>query len=205
MNIMNQDDYQKKIDEHRQSIGQDNDTNEMRRRRSANMKPKKKSRNLLIPTVFCIFILIPVSIFIYVQFFYEADPNKAEVVKNDTIHVETQTINNGTKKDEATEEKVETPVVTTPETEQTVEEPKEEVKEEPKAEVTEQPKEEPAKEEKTNTTETPSSKSHIVKENETLYRIAVNYYNDPSAVEKIKSANGLTSNEISVGQKLVLP
>ncbi|MFJ7826220.1 LysM peptidoglycan-binding domain-containing protein [Psychrobacillus sp. NPDC096623] len=203
---MNQDDYQKKIDEHRQSIGQDDDTNETRRRRSANMKPKKKSRNLLIPTVFCIFILIPVSIFIYVQFFYAADPNKAEVVKNDTIHVETQTINNGTKKDETTEEKVETPVVTTPEeTEQSVEEPKEEVKEEPKVEVTEQPKQEPANVEKTEPTETSSSKSHIVKENETLYRIAVNYYNDPSAVEKIKSANGLTSNEISVGQKLVLP
>ena len=31
---MNQDDYQKKIDEHRQSIGQDDDSNEMRRSRS---------------------------------------------------------------------------------------------------------------------------------------------------------------------------
>lgn len=203
---MNQDDYQKKIDEHRQSIGQDDNSNEMRRRRSDNLKPKKKSRNLLIPTVFFIFILIPVSIFIYVQFFYVADPNKVEVVKNDTIHVETQSINNGTKKDENVEEKVEPPIVTTPEeTEKPVEEPKEEVKEEPKVEVTEKPKQEPAKEEKTEPTETVNSKSHIVKPNETLYRIAVNYYNDPSAVEKIKSANGLTSNEISVGQKLVLP
>ena len=49
------------------------------------------------------------------------------------------------------------------------------------------------------------SRTHIVKENETLYRIAVNYYKDGNAVEKIKSANGLSSNEISVGQKLVLP
>lgn len=195
---MNQDDYQKKIDEHRQSIGQDDDSNEMRRSRSTNKKPKKEPKNLLIPTVFCIFILIPVSIFVYVQFFYEANPNKVEVVKNDTIHVETQTINNGSEKDETTEGEIETPVETTPEkTEQPAEEPK--------VEVTEEPKQEPVAVEKTEPTEVASSKSHIVKENETLYRIAVNYYNDPAAVEKIKSANGLTSNEIAVGQKLILP
>lgn len=199
---MNQDDYQKKIDEHRQSIGQDDDTNEMRRSRSTNQKPKKKSRNLLIPVVFCIFILIPISIFIYVQFFYVADPDKAEVVKNDTIHVETQAINNGTEKDETTkaeekEEEVEVPVVTTPEE---TEQPAEQTEE-----VTEEPKQEEVAVDKTEPTEAASSKTHIVKENETLYRIAVNYYKDPAAVEKIKSANGLSSNEISVGQKLVLP
>ena len=202
---MNQDDYQKKIDEHRQSIGQDDDSNEMRRSRSLNKKPKKKSKNLLIPTVFCIFILIPVSIFIYVQFFYEADPDKAEVVKNDTIHVETQTINNGTKEEETTEV-VEPPVepVTPEKTEQPTEKPAVEVKEEPKEEVVE-PKKEPVVVEKTEPTEVASSRTHIVKENETLYRIAVNYYKDGNAVEKIKSANGLSSNEISVGQKLILP
>lgn len=193
---MNQDDYQKKIDEHRQSIGQDDDTNEMRRSRSSNKKPKKKSKNLLIPTVFCIFILIPVSMFIYFQFFFEANPDKEEVVKNDTIHVETQTINNGTEKDDSTEEV---------ETKQPVEEPKEEVVEEPKKEPVSVEKTEPVPVEKTEPTEVASSKTHIVKENETLYRIAINYYNDPSAVEKIKSANGLSSNEIAVGQKLVLP
>lgn len=201
---MNQDDYQKKIDEHRQSIGQDDDSSEMRRSRSLNKKPKKKSKNLLIPTVFCIFILIPVSIFIYVQFFYEADPNKAEVVKNDTIHVETQAINNGTKKDETPEEEPVEPV-TPEETEQPAEEPAEVVKEEPKKEVVEEPKKQPVAEEKPQSTEGANSKTHIVKENETLYRIAINYYNDGTAVEKIKSANGLSSNEISVGQKLVLP
>lgn len=198
---MNQDDYQKKIDEHRQSIGQDDDTNEMRRSRSTNKKPKKKSRNLLIPTVFCIFILIPVSIFIYVQFFYNADPDKAEVVKNDTIHVETQAINNGTEKDETTKEEGDNKEEV--DTKEEVE-PKQPA-EEPKEEVTEEPKQEPVEVKKTEPTDMASSKTHIVKENETLYRIAVNYYKDPAAVEKIKSANGLSSNEIAVGQKLVLP
>ncbi|MEK3953294.1 LysM domain-containing protein [Psychrobacillus psychrotolerans] len=202
---MNQDDYQKKIDEHRQSIGQDDDSNNMRRSRSLNKKPKKKSKNLLIPTVFCVFILIPVSIFIYVQFFYQADPNKAEVVKNDAIHVETQSINNGTKKDETKEEVTPTEPVTPETTEQQAEKPAEVVKEEPKKVVVEEPKKEPAAVEKTEPTEVASSRTHIVKENETLYRIAVNYYKDGNAVEKIKSANGLSSNEISVGQKLVLP
>ena len=50
-----------------------------------------------------------------------------------------------------------------------------------------------------------SQKTHTVQSNETLYRIAMKYYNDPSAVEKIKQANGLSSESIMVGQTLVLP
>jgi colicin import membrane protein len=48
-------------------------------------------------------------------------------------------------------------------------------------------------------------RTHTVKSNETLYRIAMNYYNDPSAVEKIKRANGMASESIHVGQTLILP
>ncbi len=48
-------------------------------------------------------------------------------------------------------------------------------------------------------------RTHTVKSNETLYRIAMNYYNDPSAVEKIKQANGMASESIQVGQTLILP
>ncbi|HSI66360.1 MAG TPA: LysM peptidoglycan-binding domain-containing protein, partial [Planococcus sp. (in: firmicutes)] len=54
----------------------------------------------------------------------------------------------------------------------------------------------------------PSEKTHVVQANETLYRIAVNNYGAAgagAAVERIKQANGLSSNEISVGQTLVLP
>lgn len=46
---------------------------------------------------------------------------------------------------------------------------------------------------------------HTVQPNETLYRISVNYYGSGDAVERIKAANGLASNEISVGQSLKLP
>ncbi|MGM9951304.1 MAG: LysM peptidoglycan-binding domain-containing protein, partial [Lysinibacillus sp.] len=48
-------------------------------------------------------------------------------------------------------------------------------------------------------------RTHTVQSNETLYRIAMNYYNDPSAVEKIKKANGMSSESIQVGQTLILP
>lgn len=195
---MNQDDYQKKIDEHRQSIGIEDETVELRRSRRANSskKPKKKPKNVLIPTLFFIFILIPVCIFIYVQFFYTAEVEEADA---GIIHVETKTISNSEEEkkeeeaqteDEPSEEVEQPPVTQAPETEvkeeeQSQEEQKTEVKQEPKV-------------------ETPT-KTHIVKENETLYRIAVNYYNNPEAVEKIKAANGLTSNNISAGQKLILP
>lgn len=48
-------------------------------------------------------------------------------------------------------------------------------------------------------------KTHTVAPGETLYRISVNYYQTGDGVEKIKQANGLSSNSISVGQKLVIP
>lgn len=51
-------------------------------------------------------------------------------------------------------------------------------------------------------------KTIVVQSSETLYRIAVNNYGASgaaAAVEKIKQANGLASNNISPGQTLVLP
>ena len=50
----------------------------------------------------------------------------------------------------------------------------------------EEPKKEPAAVEKTEPTEVASSRTHIVKENETLYRIAVNYYKDGKCCRKDK-------------------
>lgn len=196
---MSQDDYQKKIDEHRQSIGVEDDQVELRSRRRSHSgkKAKKKSKNVLIPTLFFIFILIPVCIFLYVQFIY-TPKEVEEVQESGIIQVETKTITNSPKEEEnkAQEEDIEAeqpPATEEPKVEEPkVEQPK---KEEPKVE---EPKVEQPKQ------ETPS-KTHIVKENETLYRIAINYYNDPTAVEKIKSANGLSSNAIAAGQKLILP
>lgn len=49
------------------------------------------------------------------------------------------------------------------------------------------------------------SKTHTVQKGETLYRIAMNYYNDPGGVAKIQAANGLSGTDISVGQTLNIP
>ena len=48
-------------------------------------------------------------------------------------------------------------------------------------------------------------KTHVVQSNETLYRIAMNYYNSPAGVDKIKQANNLSGESISAGQTLIIP
>lgn len=46
---------------------------------------------------------------------------------------------------------------------------------------------------------------HIVQPGETLYRISVKYYQSQEGIDKIRNANGITENEIKVGQKLIIP
>ena len=46
---------------------------------------------------------------------------------------------------------------------------------------------------------------HTVAANETLYRIAMNYYNSKSGVDIIKQANQLASDNVMVGQVLKIP
>lgn len=46
---------------------------------------------------------------------------------------------------------------------------------------------------------------HTVKPNETIFRIAMNYYKSKAGIEIIKKANNLRSNEIQVGQVLAIP
>lgn len=202
---MKQDDYQKKIDEHRQSIGVEEDSAEPRRSRrsSYGKKKKKKTKNLLIPTLFFIFILIPVCIFIYVQFFYTAKVE--DEASPGVITVETKPISN-TSKDDNKEDKEENNTATVEEQNSKETSPETEIKEDSKVEEPKnEQKNEPKTEPKTDSKEVSQQKTHIVQANETLYRIAINYYKDPNAVEKIKAANGLTSNSISAGQKLILP
>lgn len=46
---------------------------------------------------------------------------------------------------------------------------------------------------------------HTVKPKETMYRIAMNYYQSPSGIEIIKKANNLKNENIQAGQVLVIP
>lgn len=46
---------------------------------------------------------------------------------------------------------------------------------------------------------------HKVQPNETLFRIAMNYYKSQDGIEIIRNANGIIDNEIQVGQVLKIP
>ncbi|WP_316569763.1 LysM peptidoglycan-binding domain-containing protein [Neobacillus sp. YIM B06451] len=48
-------------------------------------------------------------------------------------------------------------------------------------------------------------KYHTVKPGETLFRIAMMYYNSKDGIVKIREANGIVGNEIKVGQSLKIP
>ncbi|WP_415623821.1 LysM peptidoglycan-binding domain-containing protein, partial [Macrococcoides canis] len=49
--------------------------------------------------------------------------------------------------------------------------------------------------------------THVVTAKENLYRIAIKYYGSgsPENVEKIRQANGISGNNLSQGQTLVIP
>ena len=219
---MNKDDYQNKIEEYRKPIQINGDehkpkTRSSRHTNTAAPKKTKKKRNILLPILFFFFILIPVSFLIYVFAFYEPNANETAVYDNSEIQyeqndedsssntasenkdTEAPEENTDSETSEESTEPVEQPVAEEkPAEEEPVEEPivEEPVVEEPQKE---QPEEQPV------VTEPSSGKTHVVQPGETLYRIAMNYYKSPDAVEDIKAANGLSSNEISTGQTLVLP
>ena len=153
---MNQDEYQKKFDEHRQSIGAEEDSLELRSsRRAKSTKPQKKKRkNVLAPTLFFIFILIPVCILIYVQFFYSPAVEEAEQVDQEIIQVETKPISNSNDEEKevpkvAEEEPAKIEVEETTEKEPVVVKPEEKIVEVPKVEPKVEPKVKPKVEPKT--------------------------------------------------------
>lgn len=203
---MNNDDYKHKIDEHRKPISLDNEsrTNTRLTRRSTkqNVEQVKPRRNLLLPILFTIFILIPVGFLIYIQVFYQPNTNQTAITDAGEFEFEENEVDS-----------VDTTVTEEPEETNTEDSSNEDENTEPvepvvtedesEGEVNEEEQEEVVEEQPTET-ET-SGKTHIVQANETLYRIAMNYYNSPDAVQKIKDANGLTSDSISEGQKLILP
>src|SRR5699024_4548525 len=81
------------------------------------------------------------------------------------------------------------------------EQKRKEEEERKKAEAQKQKEEEERKKEE----QQQSSGSHVVQPGETLYRISVIHYGNGDGVEKIRSANGISGNSISVGQTLVIP
>ena len=216
---MSKDDYQNKIEEHRKPInmsGEDKpNTRASRRSTTGTIKKTKQKRNLLLPILFVFFILIPVSFLIYVFAFYHPNAEETTVTDNSQVQYEQNEedvageTSENTDSEKADDQNNENGVESEPSPSQgeESEEMKEEVpvEETPVEETVVEKEEETIVEEQPEQNQSSEMKTHTVKPGETLYRIAMNYYNSPDAVERIKEANGLSSDSISTGQTLNLP
>lgn len=226
---MDKRNYRDSLEKDRQEINAESISGMSRRaQRQTGKQKSQKRKNLLLPALFFIFILIPVTILIYVAFIFEPDDtllgaeNENEVSfenvstpEESAVLVPEETDEDVAEETEEVRDDEET-IVTEVKTEEKAEEAEETVKEETPAE-SETPAEQEAPAEESPVVEAPEessdtsnagTKTVTVQENETLYRIAVNNYGASgagAAVEKIKQANSLSSNEIYVGQKLILP
>lgn len=245
---MGKQNYREAIEKGRQEISVQNSTAASRRAyRKANAVKKKpeKRKNVLLPALFFMFILIPVTLLIYVAFLYEPNDTLTTSAVNDQVTLDTasppsdgplvpveaeeedeeakaeeqakqaeakqkaaaekaQAEKEKAAKEKAAKEKAQAEAQAKAEAEAKARAEAEE-KARAEAEAKKQQEQAAAQKEKEEST---AQKTHVVQPGETLYRIAVNTYGAAGAnagVEKIKQANGLSSNELSVGRTLVLP
>ena len=214
---MTKKDYREKIEEGRQQIELDDDLSRLSRSKRKTKKRKSPLMSILLVT----FILIPLSVLIYVNFFYEPtiETKEKPTVNNETVQMETNNAANNKSDDEDKEEQADSD-------EKLKEDQKEDEKDiaDAKAkkeaelvaakkaenEAAKKAKEEAAakkaaEEAAAKKAAEQQAKSHVVQTGDTLYSIAMKYYGYPEAVEKIKAANNLKSDSISTGHNLVLP
>ncbi|MFS0687931.1 LysM peptidoglycan-binding domain-containing protein [Sporosarcina sp. 179-K 8C2 HS] len=232
---MKNNDYKVEFEEHRREIMLDSNEDAIlpsrAERHGRRRKQKKTSSYTTINVILGIFTFIPILIFVYViyNFYFGSDSGSAKVDNLETpVEYGTNTspgkINNpdsividsdkekedeekangdadkGTA-DKSKDESKKPPVNVTPPAVEKKETPK--VTEAPKQTETPKVEEKPKAENKTE--QNTKARTHIVAANETLYRISVNYYGSDAGIEKIKKANGLSSNDIMTGQKLIIP
>ncbi|MGO1059966.1 LysM peptidoglycan-binding domain-containing protein [Planococcus sp. FY231025] len=253
---MGNQDYREAIEKGRQEITVNSNSAPSRRayRKTTKEKPKK-NRSILLPTLFFLFILIPVTILIYVAAFYEPDDTLTASSVNNEVSLESQAPETpevpvasdeeasdeqapdadeeaakqqAAEKTEAEKAEAEKAAAEKAAAEkaavekaaaekaqaQKLQAEKEAAakaqaqREREQAEAKRKQEQAAAEKKKEQEEKQTPSKTHTVQAGETLYRIAVNNYGAAGAsagVEKIKQANGLSSNEISVGSTLVLP
>lgn len=218
---MKNDDYKTEFEEHRKEISLDegHEVSKLPSRselHSKGRKSKKNSSHTMINIILGLFTLIPVLILVYIisDFYTPGDRTSAKGGDTGTLFEMNNEKSDGniaeadkdgekeaaSKEDDKSTGKTETPTVDKSVSKPVVNvspttEKKPEVKVESKPEVKPEVKSEPK----------PVAKEHTVGSSENLYRISLKYYGNGDGVAKIKSANGLSSNEIRVGQKLVIP
>lgn len=215
---MSKENYKEKVEEHRQEIDlQKEPTSRMSRtNRIKNNKSKKQRRSLPLMTILTVvFIFIPLIILVYVQFWYTpAAPEVAQQADESIVQLETNMPSKASASvtTDEDEESKQTQDGNATDASKEAEAKETAAAEEAQKVAAEQAKEAEAKkkaEEKAKAEAEAKSqqKSHTVQSTDNLYRIALKYYGDgsPSQVEKIKQANNLSSDSISLGQVLIIP
>ncbi len=222
--------YRDGIGKNRSEVsGLDNTTASRIAQRKAIKEKPVKTKSFLLSSLFFLFILIPVSILIYVYFFYEPNdtlttsqpsnevnmestipdaPLVPVIAEDEESEAEAAAAKEAAEKEEA--EKQAVADAEKQEADQAAADKEKAETEAAQAEADKQKEQAEAEQSKQETTPAPvaASKTHTVQPGETLYRIAVNTYGGAGAtegVEKIKAANGLNSNEITAGATLILP
>lgn len=225
---MTKEDYREKIEEHRQEIEFDGPLE----RKSRTSKKANQRKNPLIRNMTILFIFIPLLVLGYVQFFYE--PKSLAVEKDEGVTVEPNKPsieNNEQQIAAAKKEKEEKEAEAKAREEQQAKEKAaaekaaaEKVKKEAEAKAqqeaaakakaereakaraeAEKQAQERAKQQEEEAKKLANAKTHTVQPNENLYRISLKYYNNGNGVQKIMQANNLSSENIVVGQTLIIP
>ncbi|MBK3497256.1 LysM peptidoglycan-binding domain-containing protein [Viridibacillus sp. YIM B01967] len=219
---MAQEDYREKIEEHRQTIklklDSENNENPSRMTRSqlrGSKKKKKKRRINPLPTILAvIFISIPVSILIYVGFFYDKSKNEETELEKAHVRFETNKKANTADKSDDKKGKETTKEDTAKKEKASV--PKKEdnktIKEPPVNNKVNTPNDNAVANEPTSPTPQEAyqqaqanDRLHTVQTGDTLYNITMKYYGSMDGMAKIKYANGMTSDNVIVGTRLAIP
>lgn len=202
---MTKKDYREKIEEHRQEIDLDDKT-PSRMSRSNKKQTQTNNKSKLLRNLTIAFILIPALVLVYVTFFYEPKVQETKNLEQKPIEVQTnKPINNASaaskedEKDEAVKAKEE---AAKKEKEAAELAAKIEAEKKAQEDAAQKAKEE---EQKKLAAQQASSTTYTVKPGDTLYSISRAFYNGEIRVKGIIQANNLTTENITVGQVLVIP
>jgi len=224
---MKKDDYRSEFEEDRQKINLDDEPTVIKTRAELykkNRRSKKKSSNIMINITFTLFTLIPVVIIAFFLINWYVESNKNTTAAQGSL-VKYETRENQDKDDDSSGKGLDVKEDTEKVVEKDEENKKDKAKAEKSPEETEQkkpienveskdkpvektvvePKEKVEEKVEEKQEEKPVVKTHTVSPKETLYSISVIHYQSGKGVERIKQANGITTNEIYVGQVLVIP
>jgi LysM repeat protein len=186
------------------------------KRSDLHQEKKKKIKYPLIKGMAAFFVLLPIIIF-GIYSFLDLSPNEnrsivTEKGQREEVTYETRDIKEDVKSGTSSDGEKETsnqetdPATDPPvgeEKKQAVQEeaPDEEVDKESLVQLTEQDE----TVQKTEYQENVQVIEHVVKPQETLFRIAMNYYKSQAGLEKIKEWNNLKSNDLQAGQVIEIP